>query len=79
MKKKKKRWYNIEITVECKTNQDAKDLGAFIMYSGFIPVVEDTIITVVAKKVDSVALDYITTAIEEDDRIIGASFHRTPF
>lgn len=79
MKGKKKRRYNIEITLDCKNGQDAKDLGEHIMYSGFIPIIEDTIITVIAKNVDSVALDYLTKSIEEDDRVIGASFHRTLF
>lgn len=78
MKRKKKR-YNIEITIDCMSNQDAKNLAAFIMYSGFLPVVDNTMISVIAKNVDSVALDYITRAIEEDDRVIGSSFHRTPF
>lgn len=79
MKKRKKKRYNIEITVDCKTRQDAKDLAAFIMFSGFIPTVDDTMISVIAKNVDSYMFEYIVDAIEGDDRVIGSSFHRTPF
>ena len=78
MKRKKKR-YNIEITIDCITHQDAKNLAAFIMYSGFLPTVDGTMISVIAKNVDSMMLDYLVTAIEGDDRVIGSSFHRTPF
>ena len=78
MKRKKKR-YNIEITIDCRTHEDAKNLAAFIFYSGFIPIVDETMIQLVAKNVDSVMLDYLVSAIEGDDRVIGSSFHRTPF
>lgn len=79
MKRKKKRRYNIELTVDCMTHQDAKNLGAFIMYSGFLPQIEGTMISVIAKNVDSVMLEYLVSAIEEDERVVGSSFHRTPF
>ena len=69
--------YNIEVSIDCKTNEDAKNLAAFILFSGFIPTVDKTMITVIAKNVDSMALEYLTRSIEEDDRVVGSSFHKT--
>lgn len=78
MKRKKKR-YNIEITVDCITHNDAKNLAAFIQFSGFLPTVDDTMISIIAKNVDSVQLEYLTDAISGDKRVVGSSFHKTPF
>lgn len=77
MEQKKKR-YNIEVTIECRTHEDAKNLAAFIFYSGFMPVVDGAIIHLITKNVNSTMLDYLVTIIEDDDRIISSSFHRTP-
>lgn len=71
--------YNIEVTIECRTIEDAQSVSSFIFFSGFMPFLEGTIITVVAKEIDQNALDYLSLAIEEDDRIISSSFHKTLF
>lgn len=71
--------YNIEVTIECRTEKAAKDLAAFILYSGFMPFIDGTMISLIAKNVDRVALEYLVEVIEEDDRVISSSFHKTPF
>ena len=71
--------YNVEITIECRTQKGAEDLAAFVLYSGFIPFVDDRVISVIAKNVDSYALQYLTEMVEEDERVVSSSFHRTPF
>lgn len=71
--------YNIEITIECRTKEGAEDLAAYVLYSGFIPFVDDRIISVIAKNVDSYALQYLTEMIEGDERVVSSSFHKTPF
>ena len=71
--------YNIEITLECRTPEDATEVAGFCFFSGFMPFTDGTIVTIIAKNVDSAALEYITSAIEEDERVVSSSFHQTPF
>jgi hypothetical protein len=76
---RKRKKYNIEMTIDCLSNEDAKSLADFILFSGFLPLVDGTMISVVAKNVDSMHLEYLVDAVEGDKRVIGSSFHKTPF
>lgn len=71
--------YNVEATIECRSKEGAEGLAAFVLYSGFIPFVDGTVISILAKNVDRYALDYLIEMVESDERVVNSSFHRTPF
>lgn len=71
--------YNVEVTIQCRTPKEAREIEEFMFFSGFLPMVEGNTLTIIAKGVDAMALEYMTMSIEDDDRVVSSSFHRTPF
>lgn len=71
--------YNIEVTLDCRTHEDAQKVAREFFFGGFIPVVEDTMVIIIAKNVGEVTLAFLVEEIEANELIIGSSFHRTPF
>lgn len=71
--------YNIEVTLDCRSHEDAKKVADSLFFGGFIPIVDDKMVRVIAKNVGHVTLEFLADEIESNDLVISSSFHQTQF
>lgn len=70
--------FNIEVTLNCRTNEDAKKVADSLTLGDLRPVVEDTLVRIIAKNVGGMAMAFLIKEIGSNKLIIDKSFHHIP-
>ena len=67
--------FNVDVSLECSTEEAAREVAGLMYYYGFIPEISGAVVRVIAKDIGQRTFEFLAAEIEGNELINDRFFH----